>query len=392
MTTENSSTMIPIRKFVASKQIALFHTLKQPQFSGELILTDTKGIQSSFFLYMGRLMYGTKGIHPVRRWLRNLGLYAPLTNAELKQLKNSSYTCKPENMQISWDYDLLCYWVDKLLLGREEFTKITQAILAELFFDLTQSGEVTYEFKEYKNLPTPLVLMDADTVIVQAWKSWQTWQAAQLADRSPNTAPIIRNPEQLKNRTSPKTHEILIKLLNKGQTLRDLASQTRPDIVQLTRLLMPYVQLGLIELSEIADIPVPIPLNQGAIEPQNKTKENTTIACVDDSYLVLQTLEALISQAGYKFIGISDPIKAMSLFLEIKPDIIFLDLSLPKTNSYDICAQLRRLSDFSEIPIIMLGEHGNFIDRMRAKMVGATDFLLKPIDDEEMLAMLEQYF
>jgi two-component system, chemotaxis family, response regulator PixG len=391
MINDNSFPLIPIREFIASKQITLFRTLKQPQFSGELILTDIKGVKSSFFLYMGRLVYGTEGVHPVRRWLRNLTLYAPLTSTELDNLKNNPYHSKSQNLNVSWDYDLLCHWVEEGKLGREQFTRVVKGILAEMFFDLTQAGQITYEFRQYKNLPSPLVLIDADTVIVEAWKNWQYWQGAKLADRSPNFAPLIRHPEQLKAKTSSKTYQILIKLLSKQQTLRDLATQTKPDLVQLTRLLMPYVQMGLIELADIPDLNPPIELSD---EYKNKQKYNPQIpliACLDDSPLVLQTLETIITQAKYQFIGLTDPLKAISSLLEIKPDFIFLDLGLPQGNSYEICAQLRKLSYFRNIPIIMLSDNTSLIDRMRAKMVGATDFLLKPVDDQQMLTLIKKY-
>ncbi len=391
MTNDSNSPLIPIREFIASKQISLFQTLKQPQFSGELILTDTKGVKSSFFVYMGRLIYGTGGQHPVRRWIRNLIIYAPLTSTRLDDLKNKPYQPKSKNLNISWDYDLLCYWVGEGTLGREQFTRVIKGMLAEMFFDLTQVGQITYEFREYKNLPSPLVLIDADTVIVEAWKHWQAWQGAKLADRSPNCAAIIRYPEQLKGKTSSQTFQILIRLLSKTQTLRDLATQTKPDLVQLTRLLMPYIQLGLIELNEIEDLPIPVALPSGYQTLGKLNSESPLIICLDDSPLVLQTLESIITQAGYQFRGLTDPILAISEIIEAKPNFIFLDLGLPQGNSYEICAQLRKLSYFRNIPLIMLSDNGNLIDRMRAKMVGATDFLFKPVDDEQMLIMLKKY-
>jgi chemotaxis family two-component system response regulator PixG len=386
-----SSSLIPIREFIASKQIALFHTLKQPQFSGELILTDTKEVKSSFFIYMGRLMYGTQGVHPVRRLIRNLIVYAPKTIIEIEQVKNNGYTSKPQNLNASWEYDLLCYWVEQGKLGREQFTRVIKGILAEMFFDLTQSGQITYEFRQRKDLPTPLVLIDADTVIVESWKSWQAWQGAKLADRSPNYAPVIRHPEQLRNQTSTKTYQSLLKLLGKQQTLRDLATQIRPDIVQLTRLIMPYVQMGLIELTEIEDLPEFVELPKEYQIKQRLNPNKPLIAAVDDSNLVLQTLETIITQADYQFIGFTDPVKALAVFMEIKPKFIFLDLGLPQGNAYEICAQLRKLSYFRNIPIIMLTDNGSFVDRMRSKMVGASDVLFKPIDDQQMLAMLKKY-
>ncbi|MFP3345400.1 response regulator, partial [Halomonas sp. SIMBA_159] len=74
------------------------------------------------------------------------------------------------------------------------------------------------------------------------------------------------------------------------------------------------------------------------------------IACVDDSPQVTQTVEQIVRENGYDFIGINDPLRANATLLKVKPDLIFLDLIMPNTNGYEICTQLRRVSSLQEIP------------------------------------------
>ncbi len=261
MTNPNVPPMIPIRDFVASKQIALFKTLKEPQFSGKLFLKDLKGRISLFYLYMGRLMYGTGGVHPVRRWLRNVVESSPLSSLEIKKLKNEGLSQEEyERFKFCWDYDLLRLWLEQGTISRAQVTKIIKGIMVDMFFDLTQAGQVTYKFEEVHTLPPPLILIDTDQIVVESWKAWQAWQEAKLAERSPNSAPVIKQPQQFREKTSPNIYQIFSKLLSKTETIRDLATEVKPDLVQLTRLIMPYVQLGLIELQEIPDLTPPISL------------------------------------------------------------------------------------------------------------------------------------
>ncbi|MDR9403051.1 MAG: response regulator, partial [Halothece sp. Uz-M2-17] len=69
----------------------------------------------------------------------------------------------------------------------------------------------------------------------------------------------------------------------------------------------------------------------------------------------------------------------------------FLDLIMPNTNGYEICTQLRRVSSLQEIPIIILTGKDGLIDRMRAKMVGATQYMSKPVDRSTILESVQKY-
>ncbi|MEL6500545.1 MAG: response regulator, partial [Cyanobacteria bacterium J06623_1] len=74
-----------------------------------------------------------------------------------------------------------------------------------------------------------------------------------------------------------------------------------------------------------------------------------------------------------------------------KPDLIFLDLVMPNTNGYEICSQLRKLSYFKQTPIVILTGNDGIVDRVRAKMVGSTDFLGKPAQPEQVLETIAKY-
>jgi len=388
MTTDKNLPLIPISEFVASKQAGLFQTLKQPRFTGQLILAGPKADQWTFYLYLGRIMYATGGNHPVRRWRRNLSIYFNQINCDLKSLQKDLETIPNQELNTTcWEYQLLCLWVEQQKISREQVAKMIRAVITEIFFDVTQAVQVTYQIKRDNNLSTQLVLIDADQVIVESWKLWQTWQTAKVADRSPNSAPVIRLPEQLQSRTSPKTYQVLSKLLDGQRTLRDLAIIMGKNVVEVTRSLMPYVQAGLVELIELPDFPAPVIYDSS----DEDSKHDLIIACIDDSPLICQTMEKIVTGAGYQFIGVNDALRSIAVVLSTKPDLIFLDLIMPNANGYEICGQLRKLNFFKNTPIVILTGNDGIIDRVRSKMVGATDFLSKPIDSELVLETIRKY-
>ena len=90
-------------------------------------------------------------------------------------------------------------------------------------------------------------------------------------------------------------------------------------------------------------------------------------------------------------IGIEDPVQALSQVFQIRPQLILCDIAMPVLDGYEVCAMLRQSTAFRPIPIIMLTGKDGFIDRVRAQMVGATDYLAKPFGAEELVMLVEKY-
>ncbi|MEB3311164.1 MAG: response regulator [Snowella sp.] len=386
-----SSHSIPIHEFTASRQTSFFEGLKQPRFSGQLLLTSPTGEQWVFYLYLGRIMYATGGVHAVRRWRRQIALYLPQIAANLSCIQLDLASLDPHDLQLCWEYQLLCLWVEQQKVTREQAARLIRATITEVLFDITQSMEVSCDLRQDNLLSTRLVLIDADQVIAESQQLWQNWQAAKIADRSPNTAPVIRQHEQLQQRTSPQVFQTLKQLLDGHQTLRDLGVRMKRDVLSVTTSLLPYLQLGLVELIRIPDLAPPITPPAAGVVTAPNVPTGPLIACIDDSPLMCQTLEKILTAANYQFIGINDPLRAIAILLARKPELIFLDLVMPNANGYEICGQLRRLTIFRNTPIVILTGNDGIVDRVRAKMVGSTDFLGKPVNPEQVLGTIRKY-
>ena len=380
-----------IQHFTATKQIELFESLKESRFSGQLVVSDTHERAWVMYLYLGRIVYASGGVHPVRRWRRHVVAYCPERLADSEALKLALAEIAREESRISWEYQLLSLWIDQNKITREQATKVIRASVIEVLFDVTQAMEIDYETVPDNLLTTRLILIDAEQVIKEANKLYQAWQSAKVADRSPDLAPIIRQPEALRSKTPPQVYQNLVQLLNGKQTLRDLSIRMKRDVVTVTRSLLPYIQMGLVQLVKVNDIPPPTSTPAAQKLFKDKTPRRLTIACIDDSPVICQTMEKIITEAGYNFIAEMEGLRAIAVLLSRKPDLIFLDLVMPNTNGYEICSQLRKLSFFKNTPIVILTGNDGIVDRVRAKMVGSTDFLGKPAKAEQVLATINKY-
>ncbi|NEO01211.1 MAG: response regulator, partial [Moorea sp. SIO3I7] len=129
-----------------------------------------------------------------------------------------------------------------------------------------------------------------------------------------------------------------------------------------------------------------------AIEEQWELKKVTrSVVCVDDDLAVGKAVEYTLEAKGYKVTAIQKPLKALSEVFQLQPDLILCDLVMPDLDGYELCGMLRQSTAFRQTPIIMLTGKDGFIDRVRARMVGATDYLTKPFGDHELLMLLEKY-
>ncbi|WP_315863045.1 response regulator [Geminocystis sp. NIES-3709] len=374
---------------MASKQTYLFNTLKKHQFSGEVKLVYPGRTEWRFYLSMGRLIYGTGGEHSVRRWRRNLAAYLPNIATDAAYLETEIRSVSSDTIKFCWEYELIRRWLVNGKAERDGVMKMVNNILTEIFFDLNQTIEITFHLNSKVNIPLSeqIFLLDANQVIVPAWQQWQNWVSLKLGDRSPNKAPVIRSSEQLQEKTSPKTYAAFSKLFNGRNTLRDLSLQLKRDLNQFSSSLLPYIQQGYIDLVSVADLPAPIS-PPTVIQCDDKSP---LVACVDDSPLICETMATILKKAGYQFICITEPLKAIAKILAAKPDLIFLDLVMPNANGYEICASLRKLSLFRQTPIIIVTSNDGMMERVRTKMVGASDFIAKPINSDELLNLTNKY-
>lgn len=419
MTAKSNSEAMLIEDFSASAQINLFQRLKKDRFSGQLHIQELNIRQKwVFFLYVGRIIYAIGGAHSVRRWRRNLTSYLPQIASQLQQEIEDVEPKIFKHMAISWDHQLLNFWVDREKIQRDQATEVIRSNVTEILFDISQIGKATCYLEPQEDLNAQqLVMIDSEQQIIKAWKLWQTWKEANLADTHPDLAPVITQPEQLREKASEKTYETLTRLLTGKHSLRDLAIQKKTNVITIARIIRPHLKLKFLELIEISDIPIPFALpnnnsyNQPKISdlsslsssPAEKTNtpestpvfdnsSNKLVAYVTRNPLMAKIMAQIIKGSGYSLISDTDHVNAIAVFLDRKPDIIFIDTELSGINGYELCSQLRQIDCFREIPIILFSKNVNPLDRVKAKMSGCSELFSKSTQSKSVLEILNQYF
>ncbi|MBD2165853.1 response regulator [Calothrix membranacea FACHB-236] len=381
--------MLSLEQTRLDKLLDEFKTSIKIQYSGRLNVKSSHNSQWTFYYHLGQIVWATGGNHPYRRLYRYVMQNCP--HIEMNKLllhvedTSSDY----------WGYRLLEILYKKYQVTLQQIDTIIRGTISEVLFDLAQHlnrASLLYERHQEVILTAPNDFTSSNIIIQQIQESWNIWSKAGLATFSPHLAPIIRKPEQLQQMVSPTVYKNFANLMNGKYTLWDLAVKMNQSILSITRSLLPYIRQGIIELIAVPDFSLPTTelRNSSNVTPLKKLT-SPLIACVDDSPQVGKLLQEILISNGFRFINIQEPLQALPILIQHKPDLIFLDLIMPGVNGYELCAQLRRSSALSKTPVVILTGSDGLFDKVRSKVFGATDFVTKPIEVDKLLERVRQY-
>jgi two-component system, chemotaxis family, response regulator PixG len=372
----------------------------------------------TWFIYInnGKLVYITHSIDPVDRldsYLKGLSRRIPSISSDVRtriRLSIEPY----EKDSLSPDLQgIALLGLDNLLSAEATVTlatELSREALESLL--LIQECTCTFSFTPSTlQLQTPI---EFDSLLNICKQRLQAWQSLQPYICSPYQRPYLLSHSQSANKIAPETHKRLAKLL-KGFSFRHLAILLDQDELKLAKSLYPLIVDRLILLrdpqSPYSDLPslpkvsakeivaaVEEPSlkltetinNSDGAEQASQNADNKVyrIACIDDSPAMLQTIERFLGSENLSLFLIQESVKALIEMMRINPDLILLDVGMPKVDGYELCRLLRKHPLFKSTPIIMVTGNTGLIDRARAKLAGTTDYMTKPFTQAELSKMV----
>ncbi|MGD2136717.1 MAG: response regulator [Gammaproteobacteria bacterium] len=112
---------------------------------------------------------------------------------------------------------------------------------------------------------------------------------------------------------------------------------------------------------------------------------------IDDSRTIRRTAESLLKNEGFDVTTATDGFEALSLIADRKPNLIFLDIMMPRLDGYQTCALIKHHREFRQTPVVMLSSKDGLFDRARGRVVGADAYITKPFSRDELLSTIEQH-
>ena len=127
------------------------------------------------------------------------------------------------------------------------------------------------------------------------------------------------------------------------------------------------------------------------VEAKDNTDHALKVMIVDDSVTIRRTAESLLKREGYTVITAEDGFQALSKVVDEHPDIIFLDIMMPRLDGYQTCSIVKNNSLFKNTPVVMLSSKDGMFDKARGTLVGSEQFITKPFTREDLLEAIHQY-
>lgn len=106
---------------------------------------------------------------------------------------------------------------------------------------------------------------------------------------------------------------------------------------------------------------------------------------IDDSNTIRRSGEIFLSQAGCEVVSAGDGFDGLAKVVETNPDLILLDVMMPKLDGYQTCALIKNHPRLGHIPVVMLTSRDSLFDRARGKLFGVEQYLIKPFDKRRLV-------
>jgi twitching motility two-component system response regulator PilG len=116
-----------------------------------------------------------------------------------------------------------------------------------------------------------------------------------------------------------------------------------------------------------------------------------TILVVDDSATVRKLLTSKLEKSGHNVICAVDGVDGLAKIAESLPDMVFLDISMPRMDGYEVCKEIRSNPVAKNLPVVMISGKDGFFDKVRGKMAGASGYVTKPFGPDALMKALETH-
>jgi len=115
------------------------------------------------------------------------------------------------------------------------------------------------------------------------------------------------------------------------------------------------------------------------------------VMVIDDSKTIRRTAESLLKKEGCQVVTATDGFEALAKIADEKPDIIFVDIMMPRLDGYQTCALIKNNQTFKKTPVIMLSSKDGLFDRARGRIVGSDQYVTKPFTKDQLLDAIREH-
>ena len=126
-------------------------------------------------------------------------------------------------------------------------------------------------------------------------------------------------------------------------------------------------------------------------ETEEISLDGIKVMVIDDSKTIRRTAETLLKKAGCDVVTATDGFEALAKITDQNPDVIFVDIMMPRLDGYQTCALIKKNQNYKNTPVILLTSKDGLFDRARGRIVGSDRYLTKPFTKDELLGAIKEH-
>jgi chemotaxis family two-component system response regulator PixG len=386
-------------------------------------------IRWSFYVENGKLAYASHSLESferLERHLRGLSREVPVLNEKLRsQLRLIFDDPNPDNAKYKVTSEILCteylailWLVNENYLPRLFASKLVARMGQEVIESFLCLKDGNFTTKHYPHrLQDTYCGLATSQILDVVEKRLQAWYSLGPTIRSPHQCLYLVSQTSAARRMSTDAVQRLGRIL-RGFNFYQLGALLGKDPLVIAKQLSPLISDGsillrdplppfdllpytyrpseennnhLLEVFEEAEPEASSDINSISQVFAHSSSKIWKIVCIDDSESMLSIISSYLGNEDFQVTLIQDSMKALMKITSIRPDLILLDIGMPNVDGYQLCSLIRKSSILKDIPIVMVTGNKGLIDRARAKLAGATDYLTKPFVQSDLLKMMMRH-
>lgn len=365
-TTMVKNKLVKSEKEIVAIPYKILQNLLAKKISGKLIIQDSKDSSVSWIIYLGigKIHFATS-ISGKRERLMYI----------LSQNFSHHDFYIPQDLED--DYQFIYHQWQNNRLDSQKVREILSHTTQEAIIHCLTLSRAKVTFKNIVGL-NPLILnLGLKSLVNPIKNNIRSWVQIRSEINSPLSRLEIKEWESIKAYFSDDLDKLeqiesLKPYLDDNCTLYEIGSYSGKSILELGLFFQPLISLNFLivkpyQKENIVDVDKPI------------------IACIDDSQTIQRIVKMTLLTGGFDVISITEPAKAMSIFVRQKPDLILMDINMPEIDGYKLAYMMRQSVLLKDIPILMLTGRDGVMDRVKAKMIGAVGYICKPFNPQELI-------
>jgi two-component system, chemotaxis family, response regulator PixG len=306
----------------------------------------------------------------------------------LKMLRLQTVGVRLDDFYPSHDYQTLYSLLSAQQISVANTALITKRMIKETICNFLLLAEFTYDFiSDSRDFPL-LFSNDFTALLKECSREISDWQSLKSNIRSFYQRPFVCE----KNENHGK-YNYLKKFLV-GKDFNNLSLTLGQSAIRIAQRLDPLIASGVIDLlppiSQYAQLPQLFPPEniQELSEEIVLSTDRCKVVSIDNNPTVLQRIDDFLDRDYFQNFPVQDAVTALDKILVVQPHMILVDVDMPDIDGHNLCRMVRGNQTVKSTPIIMVAGNSSLVDRAKAKISGATDYLTKPFTQDTLNQMV----